>query len=153
MPNLDYHLLATLVFFVGTLVFVFLSIGIGRLVRPRVPTSDKNRIYECGEPTIGSAWVRYNIAFYMVALVFLVFDVETVFLFPVAKVYRWFVANGFGSVALLEIIGFVAILVIGLVYAWRFGNLDWAAPVSGGQPSQRSFKQGAGNDVIRSLEN
>jgi NADH-quinone oxidoreductase subunit A len=121
--------LAVAIFFVATIVFVYLSLGIGSLIRPRVLSRDKLRIYECGEPTIGSAWIRYNIRFYTVALVFLVFDVETVFLFPVARVFRWFVEHKAGTIAFVEIIGFMGVLVVGLVYAWRFGNLEWIRSV------------------------
>lgn len=125
----NFEWIAVLVFLCATLLFVYASLGIGSLFRPRKPTLDKLRIYECGEPTIGSAWIRYNIRFYTVALVFLVFDVETVFLFPVVRVFRWFVDTGAGLVAFVEILGFLGVLVVGLVYAWRFGNLDWLKDV------------------------
>lgn len=121
----SFEWIAVVIFLCATVLFVYASLGIGSLVRPRHPSPDKLRIYECGEPTIGSAWIRYNIRFYTVALVFLVFDVETVFLFPVVRIFRWFVDAGAGLVAFVEILGFLAVLVVGLIYAWRFGNLDW----------------------------
>ncbi|AXA35658.1 NADH-ubiquinone oxidoreductase chain A [Candidatus Sumerlaea chitinivorans] len=125
IERIHFDFLAALIFFAVGLAFVYVNLGIGALLRPHLPSKDKARIYECGEPTVGSAWVRYNIRFYTIALVFLVFDVETVFLFPVARVLRWFTQHGLGWVALLEILGFVAVLVVALAYAWRFGNLDW----------------------------
>ena len=81
-------------------------------------------IYECGEPTIGQSWIRYNIRFYTIALVYLIFDVEVVFLFPVALVLR-----DMGALALVELFTFVFVLLLGLVYAWRYGNLEWISDV------------------------
>ncbi|MGB9692524.1 MAG: NADH-quinone oxidoreductase subunit A [Candidatus Sumerlaeaceae bacterium] len=131
----QFNWLAVATFFLATAAFVYLSLGVGLLLRPRKPSQEKVRIYECGEPTIGSAWIRYNIRFYTVALVFLVFDVETVFLVPVARVFRWFVENSAGTIALVELLGFVGVLLVALVYAWRFGNLDW---LRSGELSQTS---------------
>lgn len=117
-----------LVFFLAGVAFVYVNLAVGALLRPRKYGRDKMRIYECGEPTIGSSWVRYNIHFYMIALVFLVFDVDVVFLFPVAAALKWFVQQGLGWLAFSEIMTFVGVLLLGLVYAWRYGNLDWVRP-------------------------
>lgn len=115
-----FHFAAVLVFFLMSLAFVFGNLLIGHFARPNNPTLDKLRIYECGEPTIGSSWIRYNIRFYTIALVYLIFDVEVVFLFPAALVLK-----EMGALALFEVMTFVGVLVIGLVYAWRYGNLEW----------------------------
>ncbi len=123
--NSTFSWLAVAIFFVATLAFVYITLAIGALLRPRRVSPEKIKIYECGEPTIGSVWIRYNIRFYTVALVFLVFDVETVFLFPIARVLRWFAENSAGWIAFAELLGFVLVLLVALVYAWRFGNLDW----------------------------
>lgn len=123
-----------LVFILVGVAFCYVNLALGRILRPQYYGHDKASIYECGEPTIGSSWVRYNIRFYTIALVFLVFDVEVVFLFPVATALRWFVANGLGWLALFEILTFVGVLLLGLAYAWRYGNLDWVrstGPTSG----------------------
>ncbi|MFC1600875.1 NADH-quinone oxidoreductase subunit A [Candidatus Sumerlaeota bacterium] len=104
---------------VGT-VFVLINLVIGRFIRLSIPNPHKKMIYECGEPTVGSSWIRYNIRFYTIALVFLIFDVEVVFLFPVILVLR-----SVGWTAFFEILFFIGILILGLIYAWRFGNLDW----------------------------
>jgi NADH-quinone oxidoreductase subunit A len=117
-----------LLFFVVGVLFIYVSLAIGWLLRPHKYERDKMRIYECGEPTIGSSWIRYNIRFYMIALVFLIFDVETAFLFPAAVAVKWFAANGMGWIALAEILVFVLVLALGLAYAWRYGNLDWVMP-------------------------
>lgn len=111
---------AVLVFLLIGVAFIYGTLLVGALVRPKHPTEEKNLIYECGEPTIGSSWIRYNIRFYTIALVYLIFDVEVVFLFPAVLLVR-----ELQLLALIEILTFVAILALGLVYAWRFGNLDW----------------------------
>jgi NADH-quinone oxidoreductase subunit A len=109
---------------------LFLVIGIivpivplvfSRLVAPRKPNPIKQSTYECGIETVGDSWVQFKAQYYVFALVFLVFDVETVFLFPWAlslKQMPLFVV--------LEGVLFIAILVAGLVYAWRKGILEWA---------------------------
>lgn len=111
-------------------VGVFLVIGVivpivplvfSRLVAPRKPNPIKQSTYECGIETVGDSWVQFQAQYYIFALVFLVFDVETVFLFPWAlslKQLPLFVV--------LEGVLFIAILVAGLVYAWRKGMLEWA---------------------------
>jgi len=110
-------------------VLVFLGVGIGmvlftfffaRLIRPANPYQVKNQNYECAEKPIGSSWVRFNNRFYIFALIFVVFDVEAVFLFP------WAVAYGkLGLFALVEMIIFIFILIFGLYYAWKKGVLKW----------------------------
>jgi len=113
------------VFLLVSVVFIFGTLLIGWFVRPSHYLPEKATTYECGEPTIGPAWIRYNIRFYSLALVYLIFDVEAVFLFPVALVLKEFKAEGRGALALFEILFFVMVLVVGLIYAWRYGNLDW----------------------------
>ena len=125
MDNLTFNFAAVFVFVIVAVVFIYAGLGAGALVRPRKPGAAKLGIYECGEPTIGSSWVRYNVRFYMIALVFLVFDVEVAFLFPVATAMRWFKENGLGLLVFGEVATFVAILMVGFAYAWRYGNLDW----------------------------
>ena len=114
-------------------VLVFLLVGIGfvivnvavisRLLRPKVANAEKSEIYECGEPAIGSAWVRFDMRFYTIALIFLIFDVEIAFIYPWAVVFRTLQHSGL--FALTEMLVFLAILVVGFVYAWKRGDLDW----------------------------
>src|SRR5256885_8287702 len=108
-------------------VFVFLMLGLGlagmmlglgRLLRPSNPLATKLTTYECGEPPTGSAWINFNIRFYLVALIFVVFDVELAFMYPVVAVYRDWLASGSGKVALTELLLFIAVLAVGLVYVW-----------------------------------
>lgn len=104
--------LAFLLFF-GGLFFSY-------LLAPHKTGNIKNSTYECGEKTIGFSWIHFNVGYYLFALMFLVFDVEAVFLFPWAVVIR-----DFGLVGLFEIGVFVSVLLLGLAYAWRKGVLKW----------------------------
>ena len=96
------------------------AIVLSWIISPKKPNSIKQSTYECGMETVGDNWVQFKAQYYVFALVFLVFDVETVFLFP------WAVSLGKLSVfAVLEGIVFILILLAGLVYAWRKGSLEW----------------------------
>ncbi|MDJ1430763.1 NADH-quinone oxidoreductase subunit A [Halostagnicola sp. A-GB9-2] len=118
---------------VGMLAFVGLLIPLGMmavsyLIRPSVPETSKRATYESGEVPTGGTRIRFNIQYYMVALLFLIFDIETVLLFPWAVVYLDAVESD--AVSLAEILGpmliFVAILLVGLAWAWRSGAVQWA---------------------------
>jgi len=122
--------------FANVLVFIALGLGfvgvnllIGRLLRPSNPQPRKLSTYECGEPATGSAWVNFNIRFYIVALIFIIFEVEIAFLFPVATVFRRWTESGQGLFAFVEIAIFIGILFLGLVYAWAKGDLEWVKKV------------------------
>ncbi|GIT57945.1 MAG: hypothetical protein Ct9H300mP18_13740 [Candidatus Neomarinimicrobiota bacterium] len=93
---------------------------IQKLIAPNNPNPDKLATYECGEESEGLAWVQFNIRFYVVALIFLIFDVEVVFLFPWAVVF-----NDLGLLAFVEMAIFLIILLIGLAYVWKRSDLDW----------------------------
>jgi NADH-quinone oxidoreductase subunit A len=93
---------------------------LGFLLRPRKPAPVKKSIYECGLETVGETWVRFRVQYYIYALIFVIFDVETVFLYP------WAVAYGqLGLFALVEMFIFLMILLGGLIYAWRKDALQW----------------------------
>jgi NADH-quinone oxidoreductase subunit A len=119
--------------YIPVIVFIGLAIAllivpliIQHLVSPRHNKgNDKLMSYECGEVPEGSAWVKFNIRFYIIALVFIIFDVEVVFLFPWAAVYQDFIAAGNGLLVLIEMLLFVIILTIGFAYVWIKGDLDW----------------------------
>src|SRR6476661_8832731 len=99
---------ANVVIFLGLgLVLCGLMLGLGSLLRPSNPQASKLSTYECGEPPSGSAWINFNIRFYLVALVFVIFDVELAFVYPVAAVFKSWVADGRGLVALVEILLFI----------------------------------------------
>ena len=112
--------LAVLFFLVAAVLFVGVSLTVSSLVRPSKFSSEKYIPYECGENPVGSPWVQFNIRFYVFALVFIIFDVEAVFLFPWAVVYQ-----NLGLFAFVEGLIFIAILALGLAYLWAKGDLEW----------------------------
>src|SRR5574342_1440246 len=112
-----------LVFTAVGLGFVGVNLLIGRLLRPSNPQERKLSTYECGESGMGSAWVNFNIRFYIVALIFIIFEVEIAFIFPVASVFRRWLEGGQGVFAFFDFLIFVGILFLGLVYACVKGDL------------------------------
>jgi NADH-quinone oxidoreductase subunit A len=112
-----------LVFLVIGAVFVAGGLIASWLLRPNRPSPGKLAPYECGEEPVGDAWVKFNVRFYVVALVFLIFEVEIVFLFPWALIYR-----ELGLIAFIEMAVFLTILLVGLAYVWVKGDLDWDKP-------------------------
>ena len=134
-------------FVIGVLLFVAAGISmglgtllLGKLIRPKNPGGLKDEIYECGEPTIGPAWVQFDLRFYVVAIVFIVFDVEIAMLYPWAVAYLPSVAQGAGGAVFLEMLFFFGLLVLGFSYLWRFGYLDWvrySAPTPQPTPRRR----------------
>lgn len=116
---------SVLIFVALAALFLLVTLAVGRLVRPAAPNAVKNDSYECGEHPTGQGWFNFNPRFYVVALVFLIFDVEVAFTYPVATVFRRWVARGNGGLALLELGLFIAVLGLGLLYVWRRRDLDW----------------------------
>ena len=115
-----------IVFTIMAIALLIVPLIIQHLISPRHnKDNDKLMSYECGEVPEGSAWVKFNIRFYIIALVFIIFDVEVVFLFPWAVVYKDFIASGNGALVLFEMLIFVLILLLGFAYAWIKGDLDW----------------------------
>lgn len=117
-----------LCFILFAFAFVGVNLAISRLLQTRRPSPEKGAPYECGEEPVGDAWIRFNPRFYMVALIFVVFEVELAVVFPVAMRLKEWAADGRGAIAFWEIMAFVGILGLGLVYAWRKGDLDWVRP-------------------------
>ena len=109
------------VFLILAPVFGASAIIIARLIAPRKPNPLKTETYECGIETVGETWIQFKVQYYIFALVFLIFDIETVFLYP------WAVAfDQLPLFAVLEGVLFILILAGGLIYAWRKGALEWA---------------------------
>lgn len=121
-----------LIFLITGTIFIGALFFVNRLLAPRNPNPEKLSTYECGEQPIGDSWLPFNSRFYVVALIFLLFDVEMVFVFPWATVYadkqaiaadaRW------GWVSLTEMFIFLGILILGLAYVWLKGDLEWIKP-------------------------
>ena len=129
------ELLLSITLFTGFgAAFVLINMMMGAVARPKIPNPEKLAVYECGEPSIGSSWVQFDLRFYIVALVYLIFDVE------VALFYPWAVAYGnanelaasigmsvssLRAVAIVDMLFFFGVLLVGFAYLWRFGYLDW----------------------------
>jgi len=124
-----------LLFIVGAIAFATVGLFVAKAIRPNKPNFEKLTTYESGEDTVGNAWGKFNIRFYVVAMIFLIFEVEIIYLFPWAVVFgdkeliegtdwswAWF--------AITEMFIFILLLALGLVYAWRKGFLDWVKPVN-----------------------
>lgn len=114
----DYVFLGLLL--IAAVLFPLMAMFMAFLIRPKKPGSIKKSTYECGLETIGETWVRFRAQYYIYALVFVIFDIETVFLYPWAVAY-----SQLGLFALVEMFIFLGILVGGLLYAWRKGALEW----------------------------
>jgi NADH-quinone oxidoreductase subunit A len=122
-----------LIFLITGIVLVCLTFFLNRLIAPKKPNPEKLSSYECGEEPTGNAWLPFNTRFYVIALVFLLFDVEMVFVFPWAIVFGNREMNkavpGWGALALVEMFLFLGVLILGLVYVWVKGDLDWIKPI------------------------
>lgn len=123
-----------LIFLITGLVFIGFAFGVNKILAPHHPNPEKNTSYECGEETTGNSWVQFNSRFYVIALIFLLFDVEMIFVFPWATVFssqdliqidsRW------GWFSFIEMLIFIGILLLGLIYVWIKKDLDWIKPKS-----------------------
>jgi NADH:ubiquinone oxidoreductase subunit 3 (subunit A) len=115
---------SVLMFFTVGLLLLVIALLLSRILRPKGKDAvDKYIPYECGELPEGSAWIRFNIRFYVCALIFIIFDVEIIFLLPWAVVFK-----SLGPFAFFEGLIFVGILAIGLAYVWKKGDLAWVKP-------------------------
>ena len=118
MHDFDYTVIAW--FLIVGVAFVIATLAISRLLQPRKPNPVKGSIYECGREPIGPPWVQFKVGYYVYALLFVLFDVETAFLYP------WAVTVDALPVFVLgEMVVFLLILALGLVYAWKEGALAW----------------------------
>ena len=127
------------------IVMVLGALLVGFFLRPKNPNKLKLQPYECGEDPFGSAWANFNVRFYVVALIFIIFDVEGALMFPVAAVFKKFNEVGAGGVVLLSMLIFIAVLIQGIVYCWKKGDLDWVKSftVSSVNNENSEDKQGA----------
>lgn len=122
---MGFNLAVVFGFFLVSAATLFILLTFGRLIRPANPQPIKNSTYECGEVPTGPAWFNFNNRFYIIALIFVVFDVEVALLVPAVVVFRRLVASGAGYLAFAEIFFFLSVLFIALVYFWSMGDLSW----------------------------
>jgi NADH-quinone oxidoreductase subunit A len=129
---------AVFVFAIVAVAFALGGITASRIIGPRAPNPEKASIYECGERPIGVAWFNFNPRFYLVALVFVIFEVDIALTFPVVAVYRSWVAQSpkLAWVAFGELFLFTAILVVGLAWVWAHGDLEWVKKLSSSSSSE-----------------
>jgi len=113
------YVIVTVFLILGT-AFPIVVLWLGKQLRPNKPTQEKETTYESGNEPVGGSQIRFNVRYYLYALMFVVFDVETVFLYPWAVAYRQL-----GLFALVEMVIFIGLLLIGLIYAWRKKVLQW----------------------------
>ena len=106
---------------------VLLVVGaliVSKIISPQKPTELKRQAYECGEDPVGNAWALFNMRFYVIGLIFIIFDVESALMFPVVSVFKKMNEIGRGGLVLVEIVIFLFVLIAGVAYCWRKGDLD-----------------------------
>ncbi|MBX3103087.1 MAG: NADH-quinone oxidoreductase subunit A [Bacteroidetes bacterium] len=138
-----------LLYLIGSTIFIAGGMLTSRLLAPRRPNPEKNAPYECGEEPLGSAWAQFNVRYYVMGLVFLVFDVEILLLFPWATAYAHPLLKaqpGWMAFAVAEAFVFMGILALGLAYIWRKGDIRWIipraqAPAPGARISPRVYAE------------
>jgi len=140
---MHFQFASVLVFLILGALLVALMTGLSWLLRPHNPEPSKLQTYECGEPPTGNAWINFNIRFYLVALIFVIFDVEVAFLYPVTVVFKDWVARGQGLFALAEILIFLSILFVGLVYVWVKRDLEWLKEVPAAEKEPENMREAA----------
>jgi len=126
MTSTHFDGLMPIVIFMGLAVVLFLGGHFASvLLAPKKPSVLKSMSYECGEEPVGDAWAMFNVRFYVVGLIFIIFDVESVLMFPVATIFRELNDMGQGGYALLVFLSFISVLIEGIAYCWKKGDLDW----------------------------
>lgn len=110
---------------IGALIFIVTQ-ALSRFLAPKgSKKGNYDQAYECGEDPVGDAWAMFNVRFYVVGLIFIIFDVESVLMFPVASIFRKMTEMGHGAYILVEFLIFILILISGIAYCWKKGDLDW----------------------------
>lgn len=148
-----------LVFLAVGLMFVFVNMIVGSFIRPKRKHTEGLEVYECGEETIGDTWIQFDIRYYTVALVYVIFAVEIAFLFPWAIVLRDALrgtgaaeGTGIGLFALVEGVIFILILFLGLAYVWAKGDLDWVLTYQGKRYEGRQPRPAVQVPTVEELE-
>jgi NADH-quinone oxidoreductase subunit A len=141
-----------LLFIITGILFILITLLVSKLIRPHRPNPEKLSTYESGEEPVSHAWSQFNIRFYIIALIFLLFEVEIVFLFPWSTVFADKELNNatngaWGWYALIEMLIFIVVLALGLAYAWVNGYLDWIKP----DPAPTVFKSKVPADLYKAI--
>jgi NADH-quinone oxidoreductase subunit A len=143
-----------LLFIITGALFIVVTLFVARLIRPHRPNVEKLTTYESGEEPVSAAWTQFNVRFYVVALIFLLFEVEIVFLFPWATVFanKQLIEETGGAWAwfsVIEAVIFIVVLALGLVYAWVNGHLDWIKP----EPKTTQYKSPVPAELYARINN
>ena len=125
-----YDYLHIFTFITLTIILVFVTLLVQRFLAPRFTNKMKSSTYECAEEPVGPAWINFNARFYIIALIFIIFDVEIAFMFPVATSFLSWVQRGKGLIAFIEIFLFAFVLFIGLIYVWAKKDLEWKKEIT-----------------------
>lgn len=120
LNSYEYHYLFLGVFLLVATVFPLLPIILAHFIAPKKPNPIKSASYECGTESAGEAWIQFKVQYYVYALMFVIFDIEVIFIYPWAIAYKQL-----GIFAFVEMVIFLAILAFGLIYAWRKNILEW----------------------------
>jgi NADH-quinone oxidoreductase subunit A len=127
-------------FLLAGAALVLIGLLVAKLIRPHRPNEEKLSTYECGEEPVGNAWGRFNIRFFLIAMLFVLFEVELLFLFPWALVFAQpdllKASTAWGWVVLAEMFMFIGMLALGLLYAWKSGLLRWNKTIAANPPSK-----------------
>jgi NADH-quinone oxidoreductase subunit A len=117
--------LPILLMFIVAMGFAVVNIGLSQIVGQRKQTRTKLMPYECGKDPVGSARERFSVKFYLIAMIFILFDIEVIFLIPWAVVFKTLRDGGLGTLVYVEMILFIALLFVGYIYVWKKGAFDW----------------------------
>ena len=120
---MDFHYATVLVFLGLGVAFALFTLLLSKLIAPFRLGAEKQSIYECGERPVGSPWIKFNVRFYVVALIFVIFDVEIVLLYPWATIYKQM-----GGISFVYLLIFLVSLLEALAYVWKKGDLEWVRP-------------------------
>lgn len=123
MPAKDF--LTVAIFIIVGIAFVVITLLASWVFRVHRPSDEKSKTYECGEDPIGPAWLQFRVGYYIYALIFLIFDVEAVFVYPWAAQMRGLKNQGLAVLGFVDMVIFIAVLAVGLIYAWKKGVLEW----------------------------
>ena len=144
-------LLSITIFLVLGFLFVLSNLTLGSFLRPNAPSPEKSAAYECGEISMGSNWVQFDLRFYIIGLLYLIFDVEVALFYPWAVVYgnaaklakeADITLFQYRQAALVDMLLFFGLLLLGFAYLWRFGYLDWVRPKPKYQAAIKATRNG-----------
>lgn len=134
---MSFDLAVVLGFLLVSAAFLWLLLTVGKLIRMAKPKAEKLTTYECGEKPFGQAWFNFNNRFYIIALVFVAFDVQVALVIPVIVEFRRLIAGQGGATSFAITFGYLSLMMLTLAYVWRHGDLSWVRDIAGRQTTKR----------------